>query len=326
MSPSKSARTPTSRSAGTRARRRARADTTAQARGLRQRAATGRIFLPSAVTILAICAGLTAVRATKSDNIDLAMILVVAAALLDAIDGRIARLLGATTRIGAELDSLADAINFGVVPAAIVYLHLLGGSDIGWVLTLVYVCAIVLRLARFNILNDDLDDAPGYTRDFFVGVPAPAAALIALLPVGIAQQFGSGWWTSQAAVGVWLVISAYLAVSRVPTASMKSTTKVPSRAIAGLLIVVAICAALLLTYPYILMIGAIAAYLAHIPFAWRNERWVQARPEHWDAPAALRRAERRASQTRRRPAPGRSQARLGLRRPGSTASEETRAP
>ena len=169
------------------------------------------MFVPSALTILAICAGLTAVRAVINDNVDLAMALVVAAALLDGIDGRVARLMGATTKIGAEIDSLADAINFGVVPALIVYLYLLQGHDLGWGFALIYCCAIVLRLARFNTLLDDTD-APGY-RDFFVGVPAPAAALVALLPIGLAQQFGDGWWTSPLVVGLWLVCLLYTSPS-----------------------------------------------------------------------------------------------------------------
>ncbi|AZG46194.1 CDP-alcohol phosphatidyltransferase family protein [Gordonia insulae] len=283
-----------------------------------KQAAAGRLFVPSALTILAICAGLTAIRVSSTGDINAAMGLVVAAALLDGIDGRVARMMGATTRIGAEIDSLADAINFGVVPALIVYLHLMSGQDIGWVLTLVYCCAIVLRLARFNTLLDD-DEAPGYTRDFFVGVPAPAAAIIALLPIGLSQQFGSGWWTSLPVVGGWLVFVALLAVSRVPTASLK-TASVPPRALAGLLIVVAIGAALLLTFPYVLMMIAIGGYLLHIPFAWRNKRWVASRPEHWEDHPSERRALRRAiardqPRGRRRIIPGKSQARLGLRRP-----------
>ncbi len=321
-----SSRTPSSRAE----RRTATRATTPTAPGnrrtrLARQVPAGRMFIPSALTILAICAGLTAIRFAANDNINMAMALVVAAALLDGIDGRVARLMGATTRIGAEIDSLADAINFGVVPALIVYLHLMDGEDFGWVLTLVYCCAIVLRLARFNTLLDD-DTAPGYTRDFFVGVPAPAAALMALLPIGLSQQFGSGWWTSLPAVGGWLVFVALLAVSRVPTSSFK-TASIPPRALAGLLVVVAIGAAVLLTYPYVLMMILIAAYLINIPFAWRSQRWVASRPEHWEDRPAERRAQRRAIARaqpgrRRRLVAGRSQARLGLRRPAGPPPAE----
>lgn len=302
---------------------------------LRRQAAAGRMFVPSALTILAICAGMTSIRFAGSGEIDFALALLVAAALLDGIDGRVARLMGATSKMGAEIDSLADVINFGVAPAFIVYLTLLdpsvrGGeagprdaTNLGWLIALIYCCAIVLRLARFNTLLDD-DDAPGYTRDFFVGVPAPAAAVGALLPVGLLQQFGSGWWTSLPAVTVWLLVVAFLAASRVPTASLKAA-KISPRALPVMLIVVAIGAALLVTFPYILMILVIVGYLAHIPFAIRNRRWVASRPEHWDAPPAQRRAERKAlrSQSGRRVIPRRRQAmkksdgRLGLHRPAA---------
>lgn len=265
---------------------------------LSRSANAGRMFIPSALTILAVCAGLTAMRAALNGQIEVALALLVAAAVLDGIDGRVARLIGATSRMGAEIDSLADAINFGVVPAMIVYIHLMDGTDFGWALALVYCCAIVLRLARFNTLLDD-DDAPAFTKDFFVGVPAPAAAIGTLLPVGLSQQFGDGWWTSVPAVGGWLVLMAFLAISRVPTSSLK-TASIRPRALVLLLIGVAGAAALLLTYPYYLMILLIGAYLLHIPFAWRNQRWVECHPEHWDAHPAERRAERRATRTENR--------------------------
>ncbi|MGC4933357.1 CDP-alcohol phosphatidyltransferase family protein [Gordonia sp. DT30] len=297
---------------------------------LRRQASAGRMFVPSALTILAICAGMTAIRVAANGNINAALALLVAAALLDGIDGRVARLMGATTKIGAEIDSLADAINFGVAPAFLVYLILLHGADIGWLIALIYTCAIVLRLARFNTLLDD-DAAPAYTRDFFIGVPAPAAAIGALGPIGLLQQFGSGWWTSLPVVCVWLMIVAFLAVSRVPTASFKAA-KVSPRALPGLLILVAACGALLLTFPYVLMVIGIAAYALHIPFAWRSRRWVASRPEHWDAPPRERRAERRALARetpgrrvipRGRPAMRKSQARLGLHRPAAATRPTT---
>lgn len=327
-------RTPTSRGESTRARRWRRpagvtgppsAPSPRKDGRLRRQASATRLFIPSAVTILAICAGLTAMRFAGQDQINAALALVVAAALLDAVDGRVARMMDATTKIGAEIDSLADAINFGVVPAVIIYTTLLDQQNIGWILTLIYVCAIVLRLARFNTLLDD-DDAPGYTRDYFVGVPAPAAAIIALLPLGLVQQFGTGWWSDDLVVGIWLMLVALLAVSRVPTASVKSAA-IPPRALAALLILVAIAAALLLTYPYILMIVLIGGYLLHIPFAWRNQRWVAARPEHWEARASERRVQRRAARRsdepggrRRTPLVRGATARLGLRRPQSPDS------
>lgn len=132
---------------------------------------TGKLLVPSALTVLAICAGLSAAKFALDGRVHLCVAMIAAAALLDGLDGRVARLLGATTKIGAELDSLADAINFGVAPALTLYVLLLQGNDVGWLLSLIYCCAIVLRLARFNTLIDD-DDSPQYTKDFFVGVPS----------------------------------------------------------------------------------------------------------------------------------------------------------
>lgn len=276
-------------------------------------ARSAKLVIPSALTIFAVCAGLTAVRLAAEGRVDLALVLVVGAAALDGVDGRVARMIHATSKIGAELDSLADAINFGVVPALILASVLMNGHDLGWAIVLVYCCAIILRLARFNTLNDD-ENAPGYYRDFFVGVPAPAAALIALGPVGLHEGLGDGWWSSLPAVGAWTLLAAFLAISRIPTSSLKATTKLSRTALAPVLILVAGAAALLVTYPYTLMTLLIAAYLAHIPFAWWANRWVKARPEYWDSLPSERRSYRRTT-SKRRPMLRKSQARLGLRRP-----------
>ncbi|NEW36980.1 CDP-diacylglycerol--serine O-phosphatidyltransferase, partial [Nocardia cyriacigeorgica] len=116
-----------------------------------------------------------------------------AAAVLDTLDGRLARMLAATTKIGAELDSLSDAISFGVAPALVLYIGLLSDNSTGWIIALLFAVSIVLRLARFNTLMDD-DTRPDWAREYFVGVPAPAAALIALAPIALYVQFGDGWW------------------------------------------------------------------------------------------------------------------------------------
>ncbi|GAA3171286.1 hypothetical protein GCM10020255_060080 [Rhodococcus baikonurensis] len=138
-------------------------------------------LLPSVITILALCAGLSAVKFALDGQPGTSLAMIGAAAVLDSLDGRIARLLDATSKIGAELDSLADSISFGVAPALVLYVTLLDGTSIGWIIALIYAVSIVLRLARFNTLLDD-DDVPAYAREYFVGVPAPAGALIALTP------------------------------------------------------------------------------------------------------------------------------------------------
>jgi CDP-diacylglycerol--serine O-phosphatidyltransferase len=270
-------------------------------------------LLPSMVTILALCAGLSAVKFALDGSLSVALAMVGAAAVLDTLDGRLARMLSATTKIGAELDSLSDAIAFGVAPALVLYVTLLRQESAGWIIALIYAVCIVLRLARFNTLMDD-DTRPDWQRDYFVGVPAPAAALIALLPIAVHEQFGAGWWNTFAVAACWTVFAALLAVSTIPTLAMKSVSVAPQAA-ALLLVLVALAAAALVTYPLMLLIMLVALYLGHIPFAWRSQRWVAARPETWHHKPAERRAQRRAS--RRRPAVlDRSSARLRLRRPG----------
>jgi CDP-diacylglycerol--serine O-phosphatidyltransferase len=270
-------------------------------------------LLPSVVTILALCAGLSAVKFTLDGARGVALAMIGAAAVLDTLDGRLARLLDATTRIGAELDSLSDAISFGVAPALVLYMSFLHQYSAGWIIALIYTVSLVLRLARFNTLLDD-DNRPDWQREYFVGVPAPAAALTTLLPVALHEQFGNGWWNNVAVVSAWTIFTALLAVSTIPTLAMKSVSVAPQAA-ALLLVLVALAAAALVTYPLILLMVLVALYLGHIPFAWRSQRWVAARPETWHHKPAERRAQRRA--TRTRPALRVSSARLRLRRPSS---------
>lgn len=285
----------------------------APAKGRRRRSIR---LLPSVVTILALCSGLSAVKFGLDNRLDLALAMIGAAAVLDTLDGRLARMLDATTKIGAELDSLSDAISFGVAPALVLYVTLLHSETAGWIIALLFAVSIVLRLARFNTLLDD-DTRPEWSREYFVGVPAPAAALIAMAPVALFVLFGDGWWVGFYAVAAWTVLAAALAVSTVPTLAMKSVSVAPQAA-AGLLVLVALAAALLVTYPTVLLLILIALYLVHIPFAWHSQRWVAARPETWTHKPAERRAQRRAQRRPviRRPAIRGSTARLRLRRPG----------
>ncbi|MFF0544640.1 CDP-alcohol phosphatidyltransferase family protein [Nocardia thailandica] len=267
------------------------------------------------VTILALCSGLSAVKFGLDGELGMALAAVGAAAVFDTLDGRLARMLDATTKMGAELDSLSDAISFGVAPALVLYVTLLDDYSAGWIVALLFAVSLVLRLARFNTLLDD-DTRPSWSREYFVGVPAPAGALIALVPIALQVQFGDGWWDSFGFVAAWTVFAALLCVSTIPTLAMKSVSVAPQAA-AGLLVLVALAAALLVTYPIILLLILVALYLAHIPFAWRSARWVAARPETWQHKPAERRAQRRA-QSRlpqiRRPAI-RGSARLRLRSP-----------
>lgn len=277
----------------------------------KQRPSAMRI-LPSATTVLAICAGLTSIKFALDDRPHIALALIGAAAVLDGIDGGIARALDAQSRMGAEIDSLADAVNFGVAPALVVYVTLLPTSPIGWIFALLYCVCIVLRLARFNALLDD-DTRPAYTREYFTGMPAPCGAVGVIGPLAALLQFGDGWWTSQWFVCAWFAANAALLISRVPTLALKSVS-MPPNAAPILLILIAAAAAALLLFPYVLVLLFIVGYLCVIPFTIRSQRWVAARPETWNDKPGQRRATRRA--IRRAQPNRRSMARLGLRRPG----------
>jgi CDP-diacylglycerol--serine O-phosphatidyltransferase len=270
-------------------------------------------ILPSATTVLAICAGLTSIKFALDGHPHIALALIGAAAVLDGIDGGIARALHAQSPMGAEIDSLADAVNFGVAPALVMYISLLPTSPIGWIFVLLYAVCVVLRLARFNTLLDD-DTRPAYTRQYFVGMPAPCGAVGAIGPLAAMLQFGHGWWTSPWFVCLWLAANSALLVSRVPTIALKSVS-VPANAAPILLIVIAGAAAGLLLFPYILVLLIIAGYLLIIPFTIRSQRWAAAHPEAWDDKPGQRRAARRAARQAQNPN-RRSAARLGLRRPG----------
>lgn len=276
----------------------------------RQRPAAMRI-LPSATTVLAICCGLTSIKFALDGRPHIALALIGAAAVLDGIDGGIARALDAQSRMGAEIDSLADAVNFGVAPALVVYVTLLPSSPVGWIFALLYAVCIVLRLARFNALLDD-DTQPAYTRQYFTGMPAPCGAIGVIGPLAAMLQFGDGWWTSQWFICFWFAANAALLVSRVPTLALKSVS-MPPNAAPILLIAIAAAAAALLLFPYVLVLLFIAGYVCIIPFTVRSQRWVAARPEAWDAKPRERRAQRR--EIRRAQPYRRSMTRLGLRKP-----------
>jgi CDP-diacylglycerol--serine O-phosphatidyltransferase len=250
-------------------------------------------FLPSAMTVAAICLGLTAVKYAQDKSLAIesratwAMALLVLAAVLDALDGRIARVLNATSRMGEEIDSLADAVNFGVVPAFIVYAILLEGLPrVGWLVVLLYAVCIVLRLARFNALLDV--DQPAYAKNYFVGMPAPAGAVGAIGPIAAKLQFGDGWWTWDWVVSLWLVGVSLLVVSRIPMRKVH-TFSVPPNMVAPMLALLAMGVASAFIFPYLTILVIIAAYVIHIPFAVRSKRFLAKHPEAWDPKAKRRR-------------------------------------
>jgi CDP-diacylglycerol--serine O-phosphatidyltransferase len=261
-------------------------------------------LLPNAVTIVALCSGLSAVYYALSGRFELCVAAGGVAALCDALDGRLARLLDASSRIGAELDSLSDLVSFGVAPALVLYVWALQGTRLGWIVALVFAVCMALRLARFNTLLD-AEDQPPYAKEFFVGVPAPAAALVAGLPLYATLQFGQGWWSGAVPVGAWAVVVAGLMVSRLPTLSFKSV-RVPPRLIAPLLVLVGLAAAVMVIAPFFGLGIVGVVYLATIPYTLYRHRWLGRHPEAWNVPVRERRAVARAARSARR---------LGLRPP-----------
>src|SRR6202050_5428556 len=244
-----------------------------RARPRRFRRVPVRMLAPNFVTVVALCAGLTAIRMAFEDRYGLALAAIVFAAVLDGIDGRLARLLKGTSRFGAELDSLSDFVNFGVAPALILYfwgLHDLKSG--GWIAAMAFAICAGLRLARFNVMSVD-PDRSAWTANFFVGVPAPAGAIIVLLPIyaaflGLPRSQFVTW-----AMLVYTLVIAGLMVSRLPVFSGKRVgTRVPPEMVGPAVILVVLFVALLIAYPWIILTAGTLAYLVALPLAWLSYR------------------------------------------------------
>ena len=231
-----------------------------------------RMLVPNFFTLLGLCAGLTSIRMGIEGRYDLALAAIVFAAALDGIDGRVARLLKASSRFGAELDSLADFVNFGVAPAFLVFNWGLGGiPSAGWICVMIFSLASALRLARFNAAIDD--DKPKWQSNFFIGMPTPAAAIVVLLPVYL-HHLGLDWLKSAWALKLVLVYTlfvAFMMVSTIPTYSGKLLGERVGREWVLPIFILAISyVAMLLTYPYETLAMSTIAYLAFIPVSWRR--------------------------------------------------------
>ena len=234
-----------------------------------------RLLIPNVITLLALCLGLTAIRLTFEGSIEWAVTAIAAAAVLDGLDGRIARALKGTSRFGAELDSLADFVDFGVAPGIVLYFSGLDQmKGLGWLATLLFCIACALRLARFNVMIDD-PDMPAWRKNFFVGMPAPAGAVVGLLPVYFKFLSAGAWPASPAATlleAAYVIGIALLMASRVPHFSGKSIGRVPREYVAVVLIAVAAGLLLIANYPLQTLIALSLGYLATIPVAIRNFR------------------------------------------------------
>ncbi len=228
-------------------------------------------MIPNILTILAICAGMSAIRFGLEDRWEFAALSILAAAILDALDGRIARIMKGASKFGAELDSLSDFISFGVAPAMMLYLWAL--QDIGrfgWMLALLFSVSMALRLARFNTMLED-EDQPPWTRNFFAGVPAPAAAGLVLLPMVLSFQFGDTFFREPVVISIVLIGVASLVVSTIPTFSFKKI-KVPARRIVPAMILAAAFVTALVSAPWSTLSAVLVIYLATIPLSIKDYR------------------------------------------------------
>lgn len=226
-----------------------------------------RILVPNLITLLALCAGMTAIRLAIEGRLEFAVGLIVLAAALDAIDGRVARYLKGTSRFGAELDSLADFVNFGVVPALVLYFWGLNDlRSLGWIGVLVFAICAVLRLARFNVMLHD-PNRPAFQANFFVGMPAPAGACTVLLPIYL-DFLGFDHATSHAPFELlYVLLIAFLMVSRIPTYSGKKlTTRISRDYVMPIFVLAVALVALLVFYPWEMLTIVTILYLAAIPF------------------------------------------------------------
>jgi CDP-diacylglycerol--serine O-phosphatidyltransferase len=233
-----------------------------------------RILVPNLITLLALCSGVTAIRLGVEGRYELAVGAVILAIVLDAIDGRLARFLKGTSRFGAELDSLADFVNFGVAPAILIYLWSLNGlKSLGWVVALSLAICCALRLARFNVAIDD-PDKPAWMMNFFTGAPAPAGAGLAMAPMylGFLGLIPDGHSVA------WLVLPytaavALLMVSRVPTFSAKTLgSRISRDLVLPLLGVAALVIVSLITFTWEMLTAMSILYIALLPVGIRSYR------------------------------------------------------
>ena len=226
-----------------------------------------RALVPNAVTALALCTGLSGVWFAISERWDMAVGAIIVAGILDGMDGRIARLLNGQSKFGAELDSLSDNIAFGVSPALITYLWSLQYMPkFGWTIALFYAVSCALRLARFNA-RIDMEAHPRKEMGFLTGVPAPAGAGLALLPIFIWLAFGVEESRSWVVTGPWLLASAALMVSSLPTfswGSLRLRRRIRFEAIAVFVLLVAA----LIGAPFITLSVICVVYLALVPLAY----------------------------------------------------------
>ena len=253
-----------------------------------------RQIIPNLVTLVALCAGLTSIRMSIELRFDAAIAAIAIAAFLDGIDGRVARFLKSTSRFGAELDSLTDFISFGVAPAVLLYVCALDEMrSLGWIAVLIFAICAALRLARFNVAID-APGRPEWQANYFVGIPAPAGAMISLLPIYIEFVGAPHGFLTAPLVLIYTVAIGLLMVSRVPTWSGKLIgRRIPREMVLPIFVLFVLFFALLLSFPFETMAICTLLYLGCLPASWTTYHrhmatdtgHAEAGPDNGDDPA-----------------------------------------
>jgi len=223
-------------------------------------------LVPNAFTVASICFGLSAIRYGLDGQYQTAVIMIILAGVFDGLDGRSARLLKITSKLGAELDSLADFLSFGVAPAFLIYLWSLKDvKGLGWAIALFYVICAALRLARFNSELEDPDRPPWMTR-FFTGMPAPAAAGLVMVPMMLSFALGQAWPATWALNAIVVVVTALMMVSAVKTFSIKMiTTRIRPEYLLPTLVGIGAIITALVNVPWWTLLTVAFIYLVSLP-------------------------------------------------------------
>ena len=227
-------------------------------------------LLPNLITIIAICAGLTAIRFGLEGNYERAVKLILLAAVLDGIDGTLARMLKSESKVGAELDSLADFLNFGVAPPLVLYFWTLNeAKGLGWMAALVFTVSCVLRLARFNVSNksDEEKQSSGY----FIGIPAPAGALLVMMPMFLTFAVADAPFIPPQIISLYMVLISFGLISRIPTWSFKAL-QIAREHIKFLIIGLVVLGAAVMNYTWSSLFGIGLAYIAIVGYCLLTNR------------------------------------------------------
>ena len=229
-----------------------------------------RMILPNMLTLIGVCIGLSSIKFALDEKFELAIIAIIFAALIDGLDGRIARLIKATSKVGKELDSLTDVISFGVAPSFVMYFWSLNNlGKFGWLLCLIYVVCVTLRLARFNVNSNE---EPSWKDNFFEGVPSPAGGILVLMPLIFSlSEFDFLIISYNILVPVFFISVSFLLISKLPTYSLKKII-IPRSMTVFLLFGIVLFFGLLLIYPFKVVFLSGFIYLSLIPISFLHYR------------------------------------------------------